>query len=51
MRYASYTGVEVFMMSKVLCLICFEIYTPEGKGGENGGSANLKTKHTESLTS
>ena len=28
----------------------FEICTPEGRGGEKGVSANIKTKHTEHLT-
>ena len=36
-------------MSKVLCLFCFEICPPEGRGGEKGGSVNFKTKQTESL--
>ena len=31
-------------------VFCFEICTPEGRGGENGGSANFKIKHTEPLT-
>ena len=34
----------------VLCMFSFEICTPEGRGGERGGSANIKTKHTEPLT-
>ena len=34
----------------VLDVICFEICTPEGRGGEKGGIANFKTKHTEPLT-
>ena len=29
------------------CLFCFEIFTPEVGGGEKGGNANFKTKHTE----
>ena len=29
---------------------CYEVFTPEGRGGEKGGSANFKTKHTEPLT-
>ena len=45
------TGIKSFIASEAQCMFCFEICTPEGKGGENGGSANLKTKHTESLTS
>ena len=32
---------------KFQCLFRFEICTPEGRGGEKGGSANFKTKHTE----
>ena len=39
--------IEVFMMSKVLCLICFEICS--SRGGEKGGNSNLKTKHREPL--
>ena len=39
------------MMSKVQCLFCFETCTTEGRGGEKGGSAKSKTKHTEPLTS
>ena len=31
-------------------MFCFEICTPEGRGGDKGGSANFKTKHTEPLT-
>ena len=31
---------------KVMCLFCFEIFTPEGRAGVKGGSANFKTKHT-----
>ena len=34
----------------VLDVICFEICTPEGRGGEKGGIANFKTKHTEPFT-
>ena len=45
-----YMGLMLFIGSKVPCLFCFEIFTPEGKGGEKGGSANFKTKHTECLT-
>ena len=37
-------------MSKVQCVLCFENCTTEGRGGEKGGSANSKTKHTEPLT-
>ena len=31
-------------------MFCFQICTPEGRSGEKGGSANFKTKNTESLT-
>ena len=31
-------------------MFCFEICTPEGRGGEKGGNANFKTKHTEPWT-
>ena len=41
------TGVWLFIGSKVLCVFCFEICTPEVRGGEKGGSANFKTKRTE----
>ena len=30
-------------------MFCFEICTPEGRGGERGGNANFKSKHTEPL--
>ena len=36
--------------SKVQCLLCFEICTTEGRGGEKGGSANFEIEHTEPLT-
>ena len=32
-------------------IVCSDNCTTEGRGGENGGSANTKTKHTEPLTS
>ena len=35
--------VKLFMISKFQCVHC----NTEGRGGEKGGSANLKTKHTE----
>ena len=35
--------------SKVTVGVCFEIFTAEGRGGEKGGNANFKTKHTEPL--
>ena len=44
------TGVELILGSKVPCLFCFEIYTPEGRGGEKGGNVNFKTRHIEPLT-
>ena len=44
---SSCTGVKLFIGSKVPWLFCFEICTPEGRGGEKGGSANFETKHTE----
>ena len=43
-------GVEVLIGSKDQCLFCFETCTIEGRGGEKGGSANSRTKHTEPLT-
>ena len=48
--YYMYTGVKLFLRSKVQCLFCFEICTAKGRGGVKGGSANFKTKHTEPLT-
>ena len=30
-------------------MFCLEICTPEGRGGEKGGSANYKIKHAEPL--
>ena len=38
------------MVSKVQCLFWSDNCTPEGRGGEKGGSANFQTKHTEPLT-
>ena len=43
------TGVK-FIGSKVMCVFCFVICTPEGRGGEQGGRTNFKTKHTKPLT-
>ena len=40
----------LFMGSKVQCMFCFEICTPEGSWGENGGSANFEMQHTEPFT-
>ena len=45
----SCTGVTLFIGSKVLCLFCFEICSPEGSGGEKGRGANFKTTYTEPL--
>ena len=39
-----YTGVMVFIGSKVQCLFCFETSTKEGRGEEMGGSGNFKNK-------
>ena len=48
----TYRGVELLLMSKVQCMLCFEIFTIVGRGGEKGGgSANFKTNHPEHLTS
>ena len=44
------TGVKLLIGSKDQCMFHFEICIPEGRGGEKGGSANFKAKHTESLT-
>ena len=41
----SYTGVELFIRSKVQSLFCYETSTTEGRGGEKGGSANFKIAH------
>ena len=43
------TGGQVFIMSKVQCVLCFGNCITEGRGGEKGGSANVKIKHTDSL--
>ena len=40
---------QVIIGPKVLCMFLFEICTPEGRGGEKGGNANFKTKHTVNL--
>ena len=42
-----HTGVKLFIGAKDPCMFCLEICTPEGRGGEKGGSASFKTKHTE----
>ena len=45
------TGVKLFIGSKDQCMFCFEICTPEGRGGEKGGRANFKIKqYTDPLT-
>ena len=46
-------GVKVFFMSKVpcVCVCCSAICIWEGRGGEKGGNANFKIKHTETFTS
>ena len=44
------TGVELFLGTKVLCMFRYEIFTPVGRGGEKGGIAHFKTKHTEPFT-
>ena len=46
-----FTGVNKILGSKVRCLFCFDTSTTEGRGGEKGGCANSRTKHTEPLTS
>ena len=33
---SKYTGVGLILVSKVQCMFCFEICTPEGRGGEKG---------------
>ena len=30
------TGVKLFIGSKVQCMLCFEICSPEGRDGEKG---------------
>ena len=37
------TWMNIILGSKVECLFCFETWTTEGRGGEKGGSANLRT--------
>ena len=44
------TGLKLFIGSKVLCMFCVEICTPEGRGGEKDRNANVKTKLTGTLT-
>ena len=42
--------VQLFIGPEVQCVFCFEICTPQGRGGENGGRANLRIKLTEPLS-
>ena len=42
---------SIVLMSKVQCVLRFEICTKEGRGEEKGGSAIFKTNHPEPLTS
>ena len=44
-----HTGVKLFIGAKDPCMFCLEICTPEGRGGEKGGSANFKTQYPEPL--
>ena len=44
------TGGQVIMMSKVQCLFWSKNCATEGRGGEKGGLAKFKMKHTEPLT-
>ena len=39
---STYTGDKLFIVSIVLCMFCFEICTPGGRGGDKGGNANFK---------
>ena len=39
-------GVKLFIGSKVQCVFCSEICSPEERGGEQGGKSNFTTKHT-----
>ena len=36
-----------YLLGQRFHVFCFEICTPEGRGGEKGGSDNFKTKHTD----
>ena len=42
--------LKSFIGSKDQCVFCFEICTPEGRGGEKRESAKFKMNHTEPLT-
>ena len=46
--HSTCTGGKLFIGSKVPCMFCLDIYTPEGRGENTEG--NFKKKHTESLT-
>ena len=39
------TGVKLFLGLRVPCMVCFEVFTAEGRGGEKGGSEYFKTTH------
>ena len=39
----THTGVRLFIGSKFRCVFCSEICIPEGRGGEQGGSASKIT--------
>ena len=43
-----HTGVKTFLMNKVKCVFCFEICTPEGRGGDKGENDTFK-KSTQNL--
>ena len=45
------TDTKLFIGSEVQSVFCLEICTPEWRGEEKVGNANVKTKHTEPLTS
>ena len=47
---SQYTEVESFIGSKVECMFCFEICTPEGRGGEKVGSANFQKTQNQEIT-
>ena len=39
---SQYTGVKLVYWAMVLCMFCFEICTPKGRGGKQGGNAHFK---------
>ena len=47
LRVKEFTEVELFIVSSVQCMFCFEICTSERRGREKVGSANFKIKHSE----